>query len=197
MSPTETDRFEELLNLQLDGQLSSAAEAELAAMLEPSEPHRAEQRRMAELGRLLDASRVEVRADFHRQVMAGLPAAGWEVRRGGGWQLAAATAALLMVAAFALVGLAGGGLASAVPAGSLIAAVGGLLQSSVLLGAGLAAASWTGAGLAVGSLFTESLGSTLAFIGLVVGLDAIFLLLLFGRPRSAVAAASADRSVDR
>ena len=197
MSHTETDRLDHLLNLQLDGQLSVADEAELTALLAHGDANRQQQRQMVQLGRLLDTSRVAVRPDFHRQVMAGLPAAGWEVRQAGGWQIAAAVAVLLMVMAVGLVSLAGGGLETAGPVASLLGAVGGLLQSSVLLGAGLAAATWTGAGLAVGSLFTESLGSTLAFIGLVVGLDAIFLMLLFGRPRSRVAPVAADRPADR
>lgn len=197
MNHTPNERFQELLNLQLDDQLSSAEEAELTALLAGSEDSRVEQRKMSELGRMIASTRVTVRPEFHREVMAGLPAAAWEVRQDGGWRMAAAVAAVLLILSVGLVGLAGGGLVTAGPVAGLLAAVGGLLQSSVLLGAGLAAASWTGAGLAVGSLFTESLGSTLAFIGLVIGLDAIFLMLLFGRPRLRAAAAHEDRSADR
>ena len=190
MTHTDSNNFSDLLNLEMDGALSAAEEAELQARLDRDDELASERRQMERLGELLTASRVAVRPGFHEEVMAALPPAAWEVRRAGGWRLAAASAAMLLVAALALVALSGGGLSAAGPVFGLTGAVGAFLQSSLLVGAGLLAASWMGAGLVVGDMLAGSTATLVAFLAFVVGLNAVFLTLLFGRSRQPRAAGS-------
>lgn len=194
MTHFEDDKFSELLNLKIDGSLNEAEERELGALLSRGDGYAAEDRKMERLNGLLTASRVTVRPGFREQVMAGLPPAAWEVRRRGGWGMAAASAALLFVVAMLLVALSGGNTGSAGPVVGLLGAVGGFLRGSMIVGAGLLTASWTGAGLAVGSLLAGSTKTLLAFLAVVVGLDAVFLMLLFGRSKRDQGAPARARS---
>jgi hypothetical protein len=125
-----------------------------------------------------------VRPDFRDNLMAALPDAGWEARHPRTWRFPAAVVLLLGgLAAFLL----GANLSQPGPASSglqALAAVGGMRGAALQAGAGLIAASWSGAHLIMGEVFSSpmSLG-VLAF--LVLCLNLLFFSLLRRRRPSA------------
>ena len=173
------------LDLEADGQLSSQEAAGLeTAIAERPELAREVVRERAEIGRLHEdlRCRVAVREGFCDQVMQGLPAAAWKPAGRRGWAVAAAAAAVLAVLSGAL--LSYGGLTASGPGFGVLAAIGELLRTSALTGAGLLGASWRGLGLALQQAL-EGSPTTLAFFGVgVLTLNLLFLRLLRRHVRS-------------
>lgn len=192
MNRTDHTTFREWLDLEADGALAPADGRRLAAHLAECADCRAERERLARLHESLAASRVAVADGFRERVMTALPEAPWErrVAAAGNWLRAGVVGAALAglsVALFALSGArleAGGSLAGA------LAAVGDMLVTAAIAGAGLLGASWTGIGLVVGDLFRRSPG-TLAAVALLAVFLAALTVSLVRRPRTA------ERRIDR
>jgi hypothetical protein len=171
-----------LLDLEVDGALEPAQRAELEAELEASPDLAQERQRLLRLQSLLEESRIPVRPDFRRCVMAALPTARWETRGLRAWRLPVALLVLLGGSAAALVSL---GVAGSLPQASFFGAFSALFDLAVaalLTGAGLLSASWRGIGMAVGDVFSASLGLQVLFGAVVVGLN-LLLVLLVRRPK--------------
>ena len=181
--------FEELLQLQADGELSRLEAQRLDRHLASCEACRAERRELARLDELMGAARVPVRADFRDEVMASLPSAGWENRHPASWAAGVALVLLLGGGAFFLTS----GAIAASPLGEIFVAVFDLFRSSLVAGAGLLDASWRGLGLALARLFDGSWVNLVAFGVFVLGIDALFVgLLLKTRRKVRETAASRD-----
>jgi hypothetical protein len=181
---------QEWLDLEADGAPPAGPGAprrgELAAHLESCADCRSEQQALTRTREALAASRVAVRSDFRDQVMAALPAAGWEARSPRAWRLPAALLLALAGAAAALAGFGSARLHPGLPFAGALAAVGDLFQTALLAGAGLLGASWRGVGGVVAELLGGSPGSLVALVVLVAGIDLLLLSLL--RRRAAPAA---------
>lgn len=153
----------EALDLALDAALSATEVRQLEAHLAGCDGCRDERRRLLSLREALGEAKVAVREGFQAEVMAALPAAGWQTataatamttappRRAYAW------AAVLLVALggasalfFALSGGDGG------PLGGSLAALVSSLGAALVAGAGLLGASWSGLGMAIGEMFSES-----------------------------------------
>jgi len=135
---------------------------------------------------------VAVEADFTDRVMNNLPSTGWEARHPARWWVAVGLLAVLSGAASSLFGF---GAARISPAPSFLSAfetVIDLLVTSLVAGAGLLNASWTGLGLVARELFSGSPVHVGAFAVLVVGLN----FLLWRLIRSTRSAVAADRNRD-
>lgn len=174
--------YREWLNLDVDGELPAAQRAELDEHLATCPECRSEREEMLAFERLLASNRVAVRPDFRDQVLASLPAAGWESRAPRTWSFPAAVVVLLAGIAAALLGSARVSSSSSVL--STLSAVGGMLQATLQAGAGLLAASWKGAGM----VFAETLSSPMSlgvFAFLVICLN-LLLISLVRRRRPAV-----------
>jgi anti-sigma factor RsiW len=186
------DMMQQWLNLEMDGELLPDQKRRLEAHLESCAECRTERESLLRLRRLLEADRVEVHPDFRAQVVAALPAAGWEARTPRAWRLPAALLLGLLASAVALVSTT----TSPLPSGfSVLAALGvvfELFQVSVLAGAGLLAASWKGLGLAVAEVLASSVVTKVTFVVAVVGVNALLISLLRRRP--AAQRARADSS---
>lgn len=180
----EHSEFSEWLYLELDGELGGRERARLREHLASCAPCREEREQVLALQRLLADSRIPVHPDFRREVLAGLPTAGWEARLRRGWWLAAAVAVSLLVGAALLVGVGSSGVAVAAPLAAL-AALWDLMATSALAGAGLLTASWTGLGIAIQDLLGRSVWNLIAFGVIVVALDLLLLRLLLRRRAAA------------
>lgn len=189
MREIDDNTLQEWLHLEMDGRLTALERQRLAAWAAEDAERQAERTRLARLGDLLAASRVETAPGFTAQVMARLPAAGWEARHPRSWAWPLALLALLGSLAAAFAGLAAGRLEPASPVLSALAAVGGLLGASLAAGAGLLSASWQGLGIAVSGLLAGRPANWIAFVVLVVGID-LLLLRLLRRRRAAEPAAA-------
>lgn len=179
--PPSTELLESL-DLELDGALEPSRQAALAAALAGDAQLAVERARVARLHQTLIASRVPVADGFNARVMAALPAAGWEARHPRQWLLPVALIVALLVAAGLIVGLADGAAAPGAPVAAAVAAIGDLLASSAVAGAGLLGATWRGVGLAVGEVLAASTATKVALLGLMVGLNGWLLLLVRRRP---------------
>lgn len=184
----------EWLYLEPDGELTAGQRARLQQHLAACQSCREEHRELLALEQLLAESRVAVGSDFRREVMAGLPSAGWEARSPRSWIGAAVAALLLSIGAGLLIGFGTADIQSAVPIATL-SAVWGLLSSSALAGAGLMAASWKGLGIAFQQVLGQSLWSMIAFGILVFFLDLLLIRFLLRR-RTADARADTDLRSD-
>lgn len=182
--------FREWLYLEPDGELTSGQRSRLQQHLATCQDCRDEHRELLALNRLLADSRVPVHADFRREVMAGLPSAGWEARSPRSWMAAAVAVILLSIGAGLLIGFSTTEVQSAVPIATL-SAVWGLLSSSALAGAGLIAASWKGLGIAFQQVLGQSVWNMIAFGVLVFFLDLLLIRFLMRR-RAADAKADSD-----
>ncbi len=183
----------ELLDLAGDHALSGTEKARLEAAVAASPELQAEALRTSRLHDLLRESRVVPREGFRAQVMARLPAhPAWApapaVSGAARWRLPVAALLFLAVAAALLIGLDPRGMESAASASGLIAAIGGMLSSTLLAGAGLIGASWRGVGMALGEALT--LPQQVVFGVAVVGLN----LLLFRLVRRSRQLRAAQRS---
>jgi len=145
---------------------------------------REERQELANLTEMLEQTRIPVGDQFTQQVMAGLPAAGWETRSPRTWLAALVVVLLLSLGAALLIGGAGEELMSAAPIAAATA-VWELLSSSALAGAGLLAASWKGLGIAFQDLLGQSVWNIVALGALVVCLDLLLFRLLFRRRTAA------------
>lgn len=165
----------ELLHQQADGELERLDRQKLERHLAGCADCRAEREALVRLEGLLAAERRQVRPGFRQELMARLPAAGWENRHPVSW--AAGVALVVLLAAGAVALTRGAGLASTPVAGALVAVL-DLFRSSLLAGFGLLSASWRGVGLALGRLLDGSWLNLAALVVLVLGLDLLFLRLL-------------------
>jgi anti-sigma factor RsiW len=141
MSRPDHSTYREWLNLDADGGLDSGDRALLDEHLASCAECRREREELLALDGLLRSSALPVRPDFRAAVMSALPTVGWEARSPRAWRFTAAVIVLLGGFAAALL------VAGSAPATSgfgTLAAVGGMLQASILAGAGLLGASWKG-----------------------------------------------------
>jgi predicted anti-sigma-YlaC factor YlaD len=191
---TDHTTYREWLDLELEGALPSGDAPRLAAHLADCADCRAERRRLAALHEMLLASRVAVHPDFRARVMAALPEPAWERRRApaGRWGWAAALLALLATVSAALFAVSGARLAPGASLAGALAALGDMLATAAIAGAGLLGATWTGVGLAVADLFRRSPGTAVAVALLAVFLAGLTVSML-RRPRAAAAREPADR----
>ena len=177
MTTTEHATLKEWLHLAADGGLSPRERMALQRHLPSCAECRREAAELERMDALLESSAVPVRPGFAAEVMAGLPAAGWENRTPGSWRVAAALAAVLVLVS----GVLGFGALSGPAPRGVGWALFDLLRSALAAGSGLLAASWNGLGLAVSALFAGSKVAFAAFVVVVVGVDLLFLRLLARR----------------
>ncbi len=188
----EHDTYRLWLDLDLEGELAPRESAQLQRHLVTCASCREEQATLGRLQETLAASHVPVREGFREDVMASLPAAGWEGRHPRTWTAAMAVLALLVSAAAFLV-------AQGDPSGALgpvagtVAAVLDLFASSMVTGAGLLSASWRGVGLAVQEAVSGSPGGMIVLGVGVVALNVLFFSLLRGTARRLRTARTRDR----
>ncbi len=154
---------------------------------------RAERRELARLDHLLANGAVPVRVGFRDEVLAALPAAGWEARSPRAWRVPVAVMLVLAAAAVILgsVQSAGSLGAGAGGFGGVVAALGQMVLTGVLAATGLLWASWRGLGLALGASLSPA--SAIALIALVVSLDVLVLALVSRRRRPAAERAGTPR----
>ena len=190
MKTVDQQKLREWLDLDLEGELGGEERARLQEALAHSRELAAERRQLQSLGRLLQAGRVPVRADFQHQVMAALPPAGWERPAAGAWRLPLAMMLILALGASLLLVSVGGE--------SHVIATGGALmdfaQTTLLAGSGLLTASWRGAGMGLEEMFAASDLNLLAMAFFVFFLNLLFVSLLLRRRPKATADA-AERTV--
>src|SRR5436305_1931681 len=176
MSRPDHDIYREWLTLDADGMLDVEERALLDNHLGSCADCRREREKDLALDALLQRSALPARAGFQASVMSALPTAGWEARSPRAWRFTAAVIVLL------------GGLASALliagsapsPSGfGALAAVAGMLQASLVAGAGLLGASWMGLGLVLDKLVASPV--SLGAFGLLVLCLNLFLVSLIRR----------------
>ncbi len=185
--------YREWLYLESDGELKAGERSGLQQHLAGCQICRQERRELSRLNQLLEESRIPVAEELAAQVMAHLPATGWESRSPRTWLAALAVAVLLAVGSVLLIGGASEDVLTAAPVAAA-AAVWELLSASALAGAGLLAASWKGLGIAFQDALAQSVWNIVAFGVLILFLDLLLFRLLFRR-RTAGAEAE-DRSQD-
>lgn len=186
MDATDHTTYREWIDLDADGALGATERQRLEAHLGACGDCRSERQALGRLGAMFTDGRVPVREGFRSQVLAALPAAGWEARNRRSWLLPLAVAAVLAAVA---VGLGVLGSSPLGPAGSLLGAldaVAGLAAAGALAGAGLLAASWKGVGLVTLEAVGATPGGLVAFVVLVICLN-LLLLSLLRRRRTAAA----------
>lgn len=176
--------YQEWLHSELDGGLTTGERSQLRDHLGYCEQCKAEREELIRLERLLADSHLAVRADFCDEVMASLPAAGWEARFPKSWIAALVAVVVLVAGAAALISSAGQDLEPAVPLAGAFVAIVEMLRSSTLAGAGLLTASWKGLGLAFQELLGGSVWNLLAVGVLVFAVDFLLLRMLLrqGQP---------------
>lgn len=184
MSRPDHSTYREWLNLDADGGLDSGDRALLDEHLASCADCRRERQEILALDGLLRGSALPVRPDFRVSVMSALPTVGWQARSPRAWRFTAAVIVLLGGFAAALL------IAGSAPAASgfgALAAVGGMLQASILAGAGLLGASWKGLGLVVDHVVSSP--ASLGVFGFLVLCLNLLLISLIRRRRPAAAAA--------
>ena len=186
--------YQEWLHSELDGALTTGERSQLRDHLVYCDQCRAEKEELIQLERLLAASHLPVRADFCEEVMASLPASGWEARFPKSWIAALVAVVLLVAGAAALISSAGDGLEPALPLAGAFIAILEMLQSSALAGAGLLTASWKGLGLAFQELLGGSIWNLLAVSILVFAVDFLLIRMLVRQGRPAAERASQSKS---
>jgi anti-sigma factor RsiW len=187
----EHETFQQWLDLAADGVLPAADRAALDQHLEACAECRAEAGRLAAVVRRLEESRIEVRSGFTREVMAALEPAPWEARTRRAWRW---PFALLLALGSAAAALYGGAAATLDPSGRSWAALGALadlFRAALVAGAGLAAATWSGIGAAVGEWLGRSPANWLAAGVLVACLN--LLAIRLARRRAGATASPAGR----
>ena len=184
MKQPDHTNYREWLYLEPDGELNAGERSSLQQHLASCSSCREERQELANLTEMLEQTRIPVGDQFTQEVMAGLPAAGWETRSPRTWLAALVVVLLLSLGAALLIGGAGEELMSAAPIAAATA-VWELLSSSALAGAGLLAASWKGLGIAFQDLLGQSVWNLVALGALVVCLDLLLFRLLFRRRTAA------------
>lgn len=175
--------YREWLNLEADGRLPRDERVRLDDHLAACSGCRTELAGLRELEGLVLQARMPVREGFRGDVMAALPAAGWEARAPRTWGFPAAMFVLLGVIATAVIGT---GSAAGEHAGlGALSAILGMFHATVLAGSGLLGASWKGLGL----VFQEMLSSpmSLGMFGVFVLCLNILLVSMIRRKRTAEA----------
>lgn len=196
MNRPDHSTYRDWLQMEADGIAGDLAPAERDALqrhLASCPECRAEREELAGLRQLLQRSSLPVRPDFRDSVMAALPDAGWEARHPRTWRFPAAVVLLLGgLAAFLL----GANLTQSGPAASglqTLGAVVAFLGAALQAGAGLIAASWSGAHLIMGQVFSSPM--SLGVLGfLVVCLYLLFFSLLRRRRSPSAAEVMRDSS---
>lgn len=171
--------------------LAPAERRRLDEHLEECAACRAERDQFAQLDRLMAEEPLPVRASFRREVMAALPAAGWEGRSPRAWTWPVAAMLAFGVAAAALLGASSTRMAPGASFVTALAAVADLFLTGMLAGAGLLSASWRGLGLVLDRALTPS--STAAFTLLVISIDILLLSLVLKKRRRSKALSSSTR----
>lgn len=172
--------FREWLYLEPDGELNAGERSSLRQHLASCADCRQERRELAGMEEMIQQSKLTIGEGFTREVMADLPATGWETRSPRTWVAALIAVLLLSVGSAWLIGGASESVLSAAPLAAA-AAVWELLSASALAGAGLLAASWKGLGVALQDVLGRSIWNLLALGALVVCLDVMLFRLLFRR----------------
>jgi len=180
MKTPDHTTYREWLYLEPDGELNAGERSGLRQHLATCSSCRQERQELASLNEMLMQSRVPVGDHLEQQVMANLPAAGWETRSPRTWVAALVVVLLLSVGSALLIGAAGEEVMSAIPIAASTA-VWELLSSSALAGAGLLAASWKGLGIAFQDVLGQSAWNIVAFGVLILCLDLLLFRLLFRR----------------
>lgn len=193
MSRPDHSIYREWLNLEADGRLPRDERVRLQEHLTSCTSCRTELDGMRSLESLLVRNRLPVRDGFRADILAALPATGWEARAPRTWGFPVAMFVLLAVVSATVVGTTPGessGLGA-------LSAVFGMFRAAALAGSGLLAASWKGFGL----VFEEMLASpmSLGMFGVFVLCLNILLIMMIRRKRSEVptAAVSAGVASDR
>jgi hypothetical protein len=186
--------YQEWLHSELDGALTTGERSQLRDHLVYCDQCKAEKEELIQLERLLADSHLPVRAEFCDEVMASLPASGWEARFPKSWIAALVAVVMLVAGAAALISSVGSGLEPAVPLAGAFVAILEMLQSSVLAGAGLLTASWKGLGLAFQELLGGSIWNLLAISALVFAVDFLLIRMLVRQGRPAAERASQSKS---
>lgn len=179
MNRPDHNTYREWLNLDVDGCLPRERRAQLDQHLASCSSCRSEKAALLSLEGALKRSRVEARPGFRHQVVSSLPVASWESRSPRTWTFPAAVCLLLAAVAAVLMG---GGAAGGSSVLATVAAVAGMLQATLLAGAGLLAATWKGVGL----LFEQVIASpaSLGVFGVFVLCLNLLLVSLLRRRRS-------------
>ena len=180
MRQPDHSTYLEWLSVELDGELDSRHDKQLRAHLSTCSSCREEQKSLRVLERTLAESRIEVGDELKGDVMAALPTVGWESSHPKSWIAALAMVVVLGAAAAVVMGSTAARLEPAAPFLAAVVAVFDLFRASVLAGAGLLTASWTGLGFALESLLERSTWNLVAFGVLVLGLN-VFLLRMIRR----------------
>ena len=176
--------YKEWLHLDLDDALRPAQRSELREHLMGCRSCQIEQHELAALDEFMIESKIDVRADFHTEIMSSLPRAAWESRHPRNWIAAASIVLILILGSGLLIASGSDSLGSTVPVVAAFAAVGELFRSAALAGAGLLGASWKGLGLAFQELLDGSIWNLLALGVLVIGVDVLLVRMLRKNRRS-------------
>lgn len=180
------DTYREWLDLEIDDGLEPAQRERLAAHLEACAECREERLRSIALAERLAAARVEVRPGFAAEVVAALEPAPWEARRPSAWRWPLALLVVLAAGSAALSSLA----ATTAGFGGWWAAAGAIaemLVAGLVAGAGMAGATWSGVGAAIGDWLGGSPVRLVVALVAVVLLNVLALRSLRRRPRAATA----------
>lgn len=190
MRQPEHSTYLEWISVDLDGELQTRQKSLLREHLISCRSCREEQAYVRALDSKLAESRLEVDGEFKSDVMAALPTVGWESSHPKSWIAALAMVLLLGTAAAAVMGSTAARLEPAAPFLAALVAVFELFRSSVLAGAGLLTASWTGLGVVLESALESSTWNLVAFGVLVLGLNVFLLRLIRRRPQGQAAAST-------
>ena len=190
----EHSTYQEWLHAELDGGLTTGERSQLRDHLVQCGECRAEQQELVRLERLLAESHLPVRAGFSDEIMAQLPASGWEARYPKSWIAALVAVVALAAGAAALISTSGEGLGPAIPLVGAFVAIAEMLQSSALAGAGLLTASWKGLGLTFQELLGGSMWNLMALSILVFAVDYLLIRLLLRQGRPAAERAGPSKS---
>jgi anti-sigma factor RsiW len=186
--------YSDLLNQELDGNLTSEQQARLDEHLAGCAECRAERAELAALSGLLRRSELPPQEDFRVRVMAALPAAGWESRHPRTWRFPAAVLLLLIGSGIALLGAGSARVGQLGSFYGVLSSLAGLLRATLVAGIGFTAASWRWFGLFVEQLLASP-ASMVVFGVFVVSLNLLLVSLV--RRRHAAHPARTARAGDR
>lgn len=171
---THDEQLDRWLQMELDGELE-AADARALAAADP-EAVAAARREWTSFGRLLESDRIDVGPEFRERVLCALAEPSWAARSRLGWGVP-----VVMALVFALSGglLLAGSDAFGGPLSGTALALADFFQASLLVGAGMLAASWDGVARNLGELIASTSGAGLVALGLLVlALNGLLIALL-------------------
>lgn len=175
------ERWAERIDEHAEGRLGDREAVELEAHLHVCAGCRAELAASRRLLARLEASRIEVRPGFAREVVEALEPAPWEASAPRAWRLPFALLALLGVAAAALLGAGATSIAPQSGVAAAFLALADLMRAAFLAGGGVAAASWRGLGGAVAEWLGPAAPNWIAAAVLVLGVNYLLWRLLRAR----------------